>query len=64
MLPGMADRYVIRKDATGYTVADNLTGGPLVLAMDPQTGLSQEDARHFVALFNRRDEQGERTRQA
>ena len=53
-------RYVIRKDPSGYTVADNVTGEPLVLAMDPQTGLSAEDARHLAELFNKRAQQGER----
>lgn len=52
----MADRYVIRKDATGYTVADNFTGEPLKLANDRQTGLSEQDAEHLAALFNRREE--------
>jgi phage terminase large subunit-like protein len=56
----MATRYVIRKDASGFTVADNFTGEPLVLAMDPQTGLSEEVARHLADLFNKRAEQGER----
>lgn len=59
----MAAHYVIRKDASGYTVADNFSGGPLVLAMDPQTGLSEEDARHLAELFNRRAEQADRALQ-
>ena len=49
----MADRYGIRKDPTGYTVTDKLTGEPLILAMDPQTGLSEADALHLAELFNR-----------
>jgi hypothetical protein len=57
----MASRYVIRRDAAGFSVVDNFTGEPLVLAMDPQTGLSEEDAQHLAALFNKRAEQGERT---
>jgi hypothetical protein len=56
----MADRYIIRRDPTGYTVADNFTGEPMVLAMDPQTGLSEDDARHLAELFNKRAEQGDR----
>lgn len=55
----MTTRYAIRRDASGYTVADNFTGEPLVLAMHPQTGLSEEDARHLAELFNKRAEQGE-----
>lgn len=56
----MAKRFVIRRDPSGYTVADNCTGEPLLLAMDPQTGLSEEDAQHLAALFNKRAEQGDR----
>jgi hypothetical protein len=59
ILAGMAERYVIRKDASGFTVADNFTGEPLVLAMDRQTGLSEEDARHLAELFNKRAEPGD-----
>jgi hypothetical protein len=58
--PAMTDRYVVRKDSSGFTVADNFTGEPLVLAMDPQTGLSEEDAQHTADLFNKRARQGER----
>jgi hypothetical protein len=56
----MADRYVIRKDPSGFTVADNFTGEPLVLAMDPQTGLTEDDAQHLADLFNKRAKQGDR----
>jgi hypothetical protein len=56
----MASLYTIRRDASGFTVADKFTGEPLVLAMDPQTGLTEEDAEHLAALFNKRAEQGDR----
>jgi hypothetical protein len=56
----MAACYVIRKDATGFTVSDNFTGEPLIQAMDPQPGLSDEDARQLAELFNRCAEQGDR----
>jgi hypothetical protein len=56
----MATRYVIRRDATGFTVADSFTGEALVLAMDPQTGLSEKDAQHLAELLNRRSDQGDR----
>jgi hypothetical protein len=59
----MADRYMIRRDPAGFTVADNSTGEPLVLAMDPQTGLTEKDAEHLAALFNKRAEQGDRALQ-
>jgi hypothetical protein len=54
---------VIRTDATGFTVADNFTGEPLILAMDLQAGLSEEEARHLAELFNRRAEQDDRALQ-
>jgi hypothetical protein len=55
-----ATRYIVRRDATGFTVTDNYTGEPLVLAMDPQTGLPEEDAQHLADLFNKRAAQGDR----
>ena len=60
----MADRFVIRRDAFGFTVADNVTGEPLVLGMTPQKGLSEEDAQHTAELFNRRADQGDQALQA
>jgi hypothetical protein len=56
----MADRYVIRRDPSGFTVADNFTGEALVLAMDPQTDLTEEDAQHLTDLFNKRARQGDK----
>jgi hypothetical protein len=56
----MTNRYVIRRDPSGFTVADNFSGEPLVLAMDRQTGLTEEDAQHLADLFNKRARQGDR----
>jgi hypothetical protein len=53
-------RYVIRPDREGYSVCDLWTGGAAVIAMTPQTGLSQQDAKHTADLLNRRAEQGDR----
>jgi hypothetical protein len=56
----MTERYVIRPDREGYSVCDLWTGEPAVIAMTPQTGLSQEDAEHTAGLLNRRAEHGDR----
>lgn len=56
----MMARYVIRPDREGFSVCDNWTGQPAVIAMTPQTGLSQEDAEHTRDLLNTRAERGER----
>jgi hypothetical protein len=57
----MAERFVIRPDREGYSVCDLWTGEPAVIAMVPQTGLSQQDAEHTAALLNRRAERGDRS---
>jgi hypothetical protein len=57
---GPSARYAIRPDHEGYSVYDVWTGQPLRLAMDPQTGLSKEDAEHTAQLFNTRAQRGER----
>ena len=56
----MADRFVIRPDREGFSVVDAWTGEPAVIAMTPQTGLPEEDARHTAALLNRRAANGDR----
>jgi hypothetical protein len=66
MVPPMAeerttDRFAIRRDRAGWTVYDIWTGEPAVLAMAPQTGLSEEDAQHTAALLNRRARGGDRS---
>jgi hypothetical protein len=50
----MAPRYVIRRDAAGFTVADAATGEAVVIAMTAQTGLSAADAQHTADLLNHR----------
>lgn len=61
MVRRMIHRYVIRPDREGYSVCDTWTGEAAVIAMTPQTGLSQEDAEHTAALLNRRAEGGDRS---
>jgi hypothetical protein len=53
-------RFAIRPDRSGYTVYEVWTGQPVVLAMDPQTGLSEIDAQHTADLMNRRAQGGDR----
>lgn len=49
-----------RPDRDGFSVYDVWTGEVAVIAMTPQSGLSQEDAEHTAVLLNRRATQGER----
>lgn len=56
----MAERYAIRPDPEGFSVYDVWTGETAVIAMTPQSGLSEVDARHTAALLNRRAAGGDR----
>jgi hypothetical protein len=56
----MSERYLVRPDGGGFSVYDIWTGEPAVIAMTPQTRLSEEDARHTATLLNTRAEHGER----
>lgn len=55
----MTDRYRVRPDPRGFSVQDIWTGEPAVIALVPQTGLSQEDAEHTAALLNTRATRGD-----
>jgi hypothetical protein len=61
MLAGMAERYSVRRDASGFSVFDLWTGETVVIAMTSQDGLSQEDAEHTAAMLNRRADGGDRS---
>ncbi len=54
-------RFALRRDRTDWTVYEVWTGEPAVIAMVPQTGLSQEDAQHTADLLNRRARNGDRS---
>jgi len=56
----MIERYVVRPDREGFTVSDIWTGEPAVIALMPQTGLTEEDARHTADLLNLRATRGDR----
>ena len=47
------DRYLTRPDRDGFSVFDVWTGEAAVIAMVPQTGLSQQDAEDTAVLLNR-----------
>ena len=48
------ERYVIRPDATGFSIIDIWIGEPAVVAASPQVGLPQTDADHIAKLLNDR----------
>jgi hypothetical protein len=56
----MLARYHIRKDRHGFTVFDIWTDEPLVIALMPQTGLTDGDAKTLADLMNRRALRGDR----
>lgn len=56
----MAERFAIRADPEGFSVYDLWTGETAIIAMAPQSGLSEEDARHTAGLLNRRARNGDR----
>jgi hypothetical protein len=53
------DRYALRSDAAGWTVLELWTGRPAVVAGVPQTGLSEDDARHMAGLLNTQARRGD-----
>jgi hypothetical protein len=55
------ERFKTRRDRTGWSVYEVWTGEPAVIALVPQTGLSENDAQHTAALLNRRARGGDRS---
>lgn len=53
------DRFAMRADAKGFTVFEIWTGKPATVASEPQTGLSEEDARHILDVLNRQARLGD-----
>lgn len=53
------DRYAIRPDKSGFTVYVIWTSEPAVVGGTPQTGLSEEDARHTMGLLNAQSRRGD-----
>lgn len=48
----MVMRYDVRKDSTGWTIYDVFTGEVAVVRMDPQTGMTEWDARYLQRILN------------
>jgi len=57
----MIERFVIGPDREGFSVVDLWTGEVAVIAMTPQTGMPEVDAKHLAGLLNQRSEHGDRT---
>jgi len=57
----MTERYVVRPDASGFSVVDLWTGERAVIAMTPQSEMSKEDADHTAEMLNTRARRGDRT---
>lgn len=53
------DRYAIRPDPAGWTVFVVWTSEPAVLGGVPQTGLSEDDARHVMGVLNTQARRGD-----
>jgi hypothetical protein len=54
------ERYVVRPVDQGFRVVDVVTGETAVLAMTPQTRMSEEDAAHTARMLNHRAADGTR----
>jgi hypothetical protein len=57
----MRDRYIVRPDASGFSVVDLWTGERAVIAMTPQGEMSKEDADHTAEMLNTRARRGDRS---
>ena len=55
------DRFVVRPETERFRVVDIWTGETAIIAMTPQDGMSEDDARHTARLINGRDAGGDRS---
>jgi hypothetical protein len=53
------DRFALRPDPAGWTVMEIWTAKPAVVAGVPQTGLTEDDAKHIAALLNKNARRGD-----
>jgi hypothetical protein len=53
------DRYAVRRDPSGFTTYVIYTGEPAVVGGTPQTGLSEDDARHMATVLNAQSRRGD-----
>ncbi|MDZ4371841.1 MAG: hypothetical protein U1C74_10510 [Phenylobacterium sp.] len=54
-----SERYALRRDPHGWTVYLVWTSEPAIVGGAPQTGLSEEDARHMAGLLNTQAHKGD-----
>jgi hypothetical protein len=54
------ERYVVRPADEGFRVVDVSTGEIAVIAMIPQTRMSEDDAAHTAKMLNGRASSGDR----
>ena len=53
------DRYAVRPDPKGFTTYVIYTGEPALVGGVPQTGLSEDDARHMASVLNAQSRRGD-----
>lgn len=53
------DRYAVRPDPKGFTTYVIYTGEPALVGGVPQTGLSEDDARHMAGVLNAQSKRGD-----
>jgi hypothetical protein len=53
------NRFALRQDSAGWTVYEIWSGQPALVASVPQTGLSEDDAKHTLALLNKKARSGD-----
>jgi hypothetical protein len=53
------DRYAVRRDPVGWTAYVIWTGEPAVVGGAPQSGLTEEEARHIAGLLNDQARRGD-----
>lgn len=51
-MAGSANRFDIRPDREGWTVYDLWTGEAVVIALVPQTGMPEQDAKELADMIN------------
>jgi hypothetical protein len=54
------ESYAVRPAETGFRIVEVSTGQTAVIAMTPQTGMSEEDAAYTAKMLNDRVARSER----
>lgn len=53
------DRYALRRDPKGWTCYVIWTSEPAIVGGAPQTGLTEDEARHIMGLLNEQSRRGD-----